>query len=834
MSDFIPVIGQKPREMSDQDWMQFNHSHPVPHCISIQRGECTTPCSLRDDGIHYDVQVDRIVPGANGGKYVASNCQPLCSVANASKGKRPDNYWIKEFWFDLPVDKTKLRPGQIEFAWKPFARVAELLQDRQTDIRKHALLLWWIVGGGKTLGLLTACSSFNYHVQMKSPACARIDRLLVLVKESALRQQLAREFETESIKYGIWKKKPVVREIKSGDQWNQPRYIEGADIVVSCAHQLWETDGRDVCDEKLAQRLRPFGGIAFDEVHYAPEQLIRVIKKSPLAVKFATTNTPIDRLGKALDFLVLYSVLDYEWGRDADKSLKSLEPLEVGIEKGKYYQLENTEHKLLQAGNESEVVSGDHCKDFSIHTRQHIAQKVCDILWNQEKEAIQSGLIASPHAVIVCDSIESVKDLESSLNSWLECNRSRFPENNGWRAISVYADKKGDPKEETRLFHNKDSIVNPWLRSLKNEGLKSDANCARILIVKDMAREGINQPLCTTIGWTCKAESMIEIIQRIGRAMRLHSSWKGKDIKGLSDVCLVWPKRFQKMEMAISKSLQWILSMADMATEAKIVDMLSFLENRTVPTGNEAKNPESTLTHSDRVLVEQFIGVAKSEKRDVDWNDFHNAVGVAWGGEKTSSAVKYGEKVIDSPLNSKTIDLDVMEPISVPCYEKPKEHYDEVTLLKWFELNGHEAFGLDDSDIEKGKKTFTDVWRKVVENKKREYDASLYVEPMIDIHINDLTPKFAYPIAKLCSTGKADVVGKSFAAVTKVIKKALSVPDGEQLKNYGPFDRPEYCAELMRTDVYAKIFRKAHTLMIAWGYDENRQWLIEGANNANG
>ena len=828
MSDFIPVIGQKPREMSDQDWMQFNTSNPVPHCVNIQRGECSTPCSLRDDGIHYDVQVDRIVPGANGGKYVASNCQPLCSVANAAKGKRPDNYWIKEFWFDRPVDKTKLRPGQVEFAWKPFANVCELLQDRQTDIRKHALLLWWIVGGGKTLGLLTACSSFNYHVQRKNPACARIDRLLVLVKESALREQLAREFETESVKYGIWNKKPVVREIKNGDQWNQPGYVDRADIVVSCAHQLWETDGRDVCDEKLAQRLRPFGGIAFDEVHYAPEQLIRVIKKSPLAVKFATTNTPIDRLGKALDFLVLYSVLDYEWGFERDKSLKEISKMEYGIKEGHYVPMENLEHKMLLAGNESAIVEGDHCKDFSIHTRQHIAQKVCDMLWAQERESVNGGHNASPHAVIVCDSIDSVKDLECSLNSWLDSNRGRFPENSGWKAVSIYADKKGGPREELRLFHKQESIVNPWLRSLKNDGLKADANCARILIVKDMAREGINHPLCTTIGWTCKAESMIEIIQRIGRAMRLHSSWKGAKIPGLSKVALVWPKRFEKMTLAIEKSLEWILSMQDMAREANLADIKTFLEERVVSTGHEAKNPESILTHHDRVRVEQFIGAAKSENKEINWSELRQEVGVKWGNEKTAVAIQYGQDLIESPLNSTTIDVEPIGPISVPCYEKPKEHYDDISLLRWLDINGVAMYNMTPEEIEDAKKNFSGGWKKLIENQKREYDASLYVEPMIDVHINDIVSRIAYPIANECEKPRASqaTIGAAHGAVTAVVKDALSVPKEEKLKKDGPFDRPEYCAEIMRTNTYTSIYKKAHTKMVKWGYDKNREWLI--------
>lgn len=145
---------------------------------------------------------------------------------------------------------------------------------------------------------------------------------------------------------------------------------------------------------------------------------------------------------------------------------------------------------------------------------------------------VQASYVHPIHALLVVDGVEIGQMIKELLNLFLEQRRHDFPLERGYRVILAVGqgDRRGDysnmnlgdPKHPWMLA--KENAGNPVVIKVK-KGIKTgeidlDKTWARICIVDNLAREGINNPLCGVIGFAATCNSQQEAAQRIGRILR--------------------------------------------------------------------------------------------------------------------------------------------------------------------------------------------------------------------------------------------------------------------------------------------------------------------------
>lgn len=850
---YLAKFSRKPADVSQEEFEALCMGlGGQDQCVRLTQGICQKPCSLSDDGITYTVQWDHIVPRALGGKSTRANLQPLCDIPNAIKQAKPDEYWeSSRFFFDIDnkPNREKLRPGQIEFAWKPAIRLAEAMLSHNADIYRVYLLLWWIVGGGKTISMPILCSAINTVILEKGhKGTPRINKLLILTKEAALRDSIARELETELVGYGIYRRKPEVRIVNAWDKWGLPGYIDRADIVVACVHQLWEIErDKPRNDQQVARILSNFGAIGIDEIHFGAGQLERLKNLSPRSLKFGFSNTPINDLGEILDSFVMLSMLDYQYGLFTDDSLKILTPFQDGLNNGLYVPVQPEKHKTMVCGIEGDEQDGIHADPLNIWSEKN----VCVAVIKRLQELDRTGRSSAPddwfssHALIRADNVKAGEEICRQINSFLNDNRPEFPVSDGWRATLLHGELKNGPAEERRLTHPEASkLKHPWMRAKSLPKGRCDKTCARILVVVDMVREGANNCLCNVIGWTCASTSLIELIQRIGRAMRAIPNMNRKILLRHQSVHLFWHAGFEENAPAIRRAIEWMLSMPLYGAEMPTLDDL--LDDGEIETDIQKGKPESVLTPEDKSDIEHVIGQqilsgTKPKDIDIDWIIDHPGVlRSPVSKERRKSAKEFGRILTsNSPEKEKRLGVrQSFQPISVICYEKPKESYTDEDLIRFIDTDMDYTTSEEDKEaMRNGIKTMPFL-RRDVESRKRKNDAIFSTamptpsqsltgskkstgNPSVISEISALYASrlkgLVVPEEKI-NPGKDDLVNK-VNFIRKYVTTACHVILGTPSLTQGDrFDRIEYHTRLKSPKIDQKMFEMVRLQLMIDGH----------------
>jgi len=215
------------------------------------------------------------------------------------------------------------------------------------------------------------------------------------------------------------------------------------------------------------------------------------------------------------------------------------------------------------------------------------------------------------HAMVRVRDNETAKDAAEYLNKKFRDDRGIFPRDNGWHAEVVTGESMSCD------FDNN----HPFFR-YKETG-KMDSKCSRIIIVVDLATEGMNNKYLLVEGIARIMHSTKMSIQSRGRLMRSAAKWKG--IPGVSKL-IVPPEAFDRIyvithEAYQSETVGGVKTNVDVAEES-----LEFIENMAVTMGSvmtlsqyidedfsfgeDEDNWVPKLTFGDYLSIAQKVGIA--------------------------------------------------------------------------------------------------------------------------------------------------------------------------------------------------------------------------------
>jgi hypothetical protein len=275
------------------------------------------------------MSVDHIVSRFDEGSDSIDNLQPMCLSHNSAKGIRQDNYWSRILYFVKHMDTEKLRASQLDFVYNSVLEFGEEFAKPYSSFNAKLFSFFQIVGAGKTIGMFALPFALNQAKRMHHKNVSRIDRALIVTKDTTLRHQIAEELRNEPVEFGIINSRPKVEELSGGDKLRASDVDH--DFAVMCPNMLWpEVDGYDEASLGLTwtpgieRIINRYPLIMFDEMHYAHHQIRLLLRRAQHSLVFGFTASPISGAGDLLDDMVRMSTYGYEPAVRNDNSMKSL------------------------------------------------------------------------------------------------------------------------------------------------------------------------------------------------------------------------------------------------------------------------------------------------------------------------------------------------------------------------------------------------------------------------------------------------------------------------------------------------------------------------------
>ena len=562
LKPYFPTSRREVNKMKKPHWLSnsvfeelLEKYNRIPRCVVTGKTEA--------DGIR--LSVDHIKPRYQGGTDEVSNLQFMEIGLNCRKGASDDMFWGREFWFDTKPNMEFARTAQKD-AFNEILRCANWFAQPMSAISRLLYIFPWIVGAGKTLNILTSSCALNAVMRQALGSVRRANRILVLAKEQAIRDQLDKDLREDSVKYKLFQKAPKVEVVESSWRFRDGN-LDQADVVVACIQQLFEMD-----DRELAALLHEFPLIWIDEPHWAVQQVLRIIAAATTSICLGNTGSPIDNAGELLQLMVAVNIFGYQDADEGDRSVKFLDTTDVGrFVRELDIQSADTLHGPIATvsdddGYEKNIEPAKAIVDAVIaetKSRDNLSLANENMAEHREGIGAELGILYPNHPMIVCDHVAFGEFLCRHANRVFEQNRDLFPREQGYHAEIVHAE--GEDRDGLKRNHKPlDPEKHPWLR-YKNKGVL-DAKCSRFLFVSGMGREGVNNPFCGPIGSVSVRRSLIEDVQRgLGRQIRsvVKTSETGNLIVppgALDSVLVITHKAFDKKESIVA-AIDWIMNM---------------------------------------------------------------------------------------------------------------------------------------------------------------------------------------------------------------------------------------------------------------------------------
>lgn len=707
MDKFQAIFPSKPQGVSIAAYDAWVNNG---QCARLLRGECESPCTAVSQDGRYHVDFDHITPKSKGGSDHQWNLEPKCLRENrVVKRDNLDESFLRPSFFDNKINPLGLRANQFTYGYN-LVKTAyrEIFSDPNNKLQDCYILLAWIVGSGKSLGMSAILHAINEVISDRQGSGAkRIKKVLWLVHQESLVRSIKDEVANEPCKYGILEQKPNVAMVQKAEHWNVA--IAQADYVFACTQSLWSTKNSSLTDAKRKEYLSRFDAIVIDECHYGVERYIEILNAAPTCLKFVMSATPCDAKGQFLSevensryrhLFRLFSVFGYQSARK-EGYVKELLPWQQGLDNLRYVPVSGGDSHFVENG---QVVNGEYNTKI-----KHNSPRANAII----KTAIdiaESNPLYPSHVMVRCESIVRLKSFLRSINS----NPSEyFPKKSrfgGWAVNGIYGGSKGK-----RI----DNPTHPWMVVKKGE--KYWNQMARLLLAVDMGQFGLNNPYCGVVAWTEPNLSMNEIVQRIGRALR--------NIFGISSsdqyAVLVFGDD-ERIKARMSHAISYILNMEEAVTDS-FVSLLDAIETPggilvdvppKIKFGNDVRykvNEKQGNALPEILTEEEVWDVAKQfAEENEKSNDFDFVEDLA------KQISDYVEKIQDEKFKDKEYGLpSSAQPLTFVFSEQCKDSFSLREMVAYANAN----YDTDDiveiiNDLESGRKS---VVKMVTEELKRKH-----------------------------------------------------------------------------------------------------------------
>lgn len=792
-------IPRKPTWLPQDAWIELLHRYGgVPRCE--RTGETT------------DLSVDHIVPRWAGGTDDVSNLQFLTSRMNAKKGIRDDQHWAQRFYWDQVPNLDAFRGAQRLL----FAEITDKRSDwfgrPVSQIARRLYVNAWVVAAGKTIGIASAAWAINHVIRERWGAAPRAGCVLIVTKERAVRDQIAKDLPSDIERYGILPHGPRVGVVEYSWQFEQDDWLDQHDAVVATVQMIWEREG-GITRSNLAKILAKFPVIAFDEPHFATDQVSRLVEEASGSICLGFTGTPIDAAGRLLQQMVRLSVYGYDQANYNDQSLKWLDSdpdsfrefvREIGI----------TEARVVEHGTRTTTDDpGKVGYDKNIEPAKSVVRDVIDetkrrdqlviaaeaIARHRDPAAVEMNGIYPAHPMIVCDNVAAARALCENTNKMFERDPLTYPPTDGWRAEVVYTDTldvKGD-----RIIGQPLTTSHPWLRS-KSLGYRLDAKCARLLFVVGIGREGVNNPACGPVGVATSQGSVVEIVQRaIGRQLRAVTSRREGSSAllvppaPLDTVLIVTHETFRNTDL-IARAIAFVCDMEDQLAALPSIDDLD---------DSDPKAPEEiqrgvTLMTKEKIDIAAWLGTTGPDGDLIPVDEVVTEFAGLDTGPRVDKIREWANRVRTDPdAARKEIHLDrSVKPNLIVAREQVRHDPTDAELERHLKIHNPDRVGKY--------VPVSDAYRELITDLYVQHASLFHLPPLTsDDHIDDIRRDIARRIKRHIGgyfTGEPKQV---HSLVGTAVKTKLGVPENEKARNDSDWDTPQVHALLRRPDVQAEI-----------------------------
>lgn len=803
--------------MSDKSSIEWRPSQPVvrkPSWLSrgafdelVRRYGGVPRCEAT--GETEDLTIDHIVPRWADGTDDVSNLQFLAARINVKKGIHPDAYWSQRFYWDAQPDFERFRGAQ-RLIFEEVLDRSEWFGRPIGEISRYLYLNAWVVGAGKTLGIAAGAWAINHVIQERWGAARRADRILVITKERAVRDQIAKDLEVDIPRYGIHAEPPRVATIDYSAKFDQTEWLRQHDALVTCVQQIWDRDGSD--PKKVAEILAHFPLIAFDEPHFAPDQVRRLVEMASSSVCFGFTGTPIDRAGRLLERMVALTVYGYDQANQIDRGLKWLDNgadhmrrfvREIGI----------NEAGIIDRGQRT--TTEDPTKDGydrNIEPAKSVVRAVIDEMKRRDELTLTGEEVAPhrdpattrlggtypAHGLVVCDNIATAETLCRNTNELFERDPVSYPRVDGWRADVVHTDALDG---EGKVMRGKPLTTgHAWLRC-KGQGYRLDAKCSRLLFVVGIGREGVNNPPCGPVGIATPQGSVIEVVQRsVGRQLRAVVDEREGTLlvppAPLDTVLIITHKAFNNVDL-IARSIDFVCEMERYLGDLPGIDDL---DGDDLPQLAQIDR-SIALPLKEKIDVAGRLGMPQPDGTlppiETVVSDF---AGVHATGMLGDCVREWATKVRVDPQSARNeIHLDVgIKPCLIVTREDVKHEPTDADLERHLKVH-HPLLAGRHIPLKPEN-------RDIVEALYVEHARRFYLPPLVPReHVNDIVKQLAVRARRHLGRYYIGTEQEVFQLAFSAAKQKLGVPAGEKLRNDSDWDTAQVHALLRRPDVQSEI-----------------------------
>ena len=607
----------------------------------------------------------------------------------------PDQQQWLDTRFDDAFNFRALRPTQI-FNLGAVADCGELFVG---ELRKRLLdkvsLLALTCGAGKTVLMLAFLYAICSEVNQRKPAAPRPRRVLWFVHQTELGRQLQLDLNNDIKQLRLVTTLPEMQICdQTGDLGRPPGQH---DITISCPHALWESTNQSRSDAEIMALLAEYDVIIWDECDFARDQIGRLVRLSPHALKFGLTAAPIDADGNFIrEFFVLAASAGHRFVFDDDKCLAPMRSWDGAQRFGYINPKKHGSHGKLWVGVE-QLSSGSHGEKYSFPgSAGTVRQAIEDSIDLERRMRIDwPQHWYSPHILVPCNNIDEAIHLYDQTAH--DVVVSGLSPDDGWYPTILVsagtATKKQQqtlakrPPVERRLFHKGGEIVHPFMQALTRQG-RCFYGCSRIMFVVDIAIRGLNHWALKFVVDVKRSASWSEQVQTIGRMSRLPRHLREMiDDKFFDAYChprLYFPDYVDvKDDQCISAAQDawnFILEMDSRLEKSGLLAWRDLLADE-VPKQDDAIPVAATapFTLIDQLRVDNALGALKADGKqitDEDINTIVQALPDPQSPVRTEAAKLHAQRVLTDKKYRDGLMMpkfDIIKPIS---REEPKNPAD--------------------------------------------------------------------------------------------------------------------------------------------------------------